>query len=1129
MPTKEWNRTGYIVYDSFCCVRAGQVVYFLVFISNFKGKCTVASKFITNREKLVSELMEEVMPDTSSMYFLVGYFYFSGYGAIYKSIGNKPLKILVGMDVERDITNRIREYETLPVNGGSTTSVSRASIRRKFSQSLVEIVNDTDYYDEPEREKAFRFFLEKIKKGTLEIRKTLEPNHAKLYIFEQAEGHNQGGEFPGTVLTGSSNLTWSGLSNRFEVNVVLRDPADYLEAKRIFDELWQDAVPIVDAGSVGEFYQTVIDRVWLEKLPKPYIVFLRVLNEYFSMQNGELRLPNEITNEKYFNVRYQTDAIQQGLSIIKKHSGCIIADVVGLGKSIIASAIAYNLKLKTVIIAPPHLVPQWELYAFEFDLSARVYSCGMIEDVLRDNDNGEEKLIIVDEAQRFRNEETIDYGLLHQLCQGNKVILLSATPFNNRPEDIFSLIKLFQIPAKATIETASSLAFEIERLSTDYKRLKSDKRKQKASNAELHTRKEQLVMTMRDILSPLMIRRSRIDLETIELYRDDLKAQRISFPVVAPPQEVDYELGDLSELYIETLDRISPKNDEDGFIGARYKPLTYLKSDVKTKYEKRLSQERNLMEQSQVNLAAFMKRLLVRRFESSIAAFRHSLDTMIQSSLDFIEWYEKFGKIPLFKGGKIPDFDKLEEDVDDQLSGLFEANLDEVLAGTLSREMEKGLVLVDAEDFDPDKQFIDAVKNDLALLESIKDSWTSVADDPKLTAFVRILSAGLRREPNRKFVVFSEFADTVEYLTHELSSKGFRVFKYTSADSSKLNKNIIRMNFDAGVAERMDDYDILIATDAISEGSNLHRAGAVFNYDIPYNPTRVIQRVGRINRINLKVFDTLYIYNFFPSTTGEDVTHARSISTFKLSLIQAIMGEDTMVLTDDEEIRGYFSETYQRAAADADTLSWDVEYLNILNAAKKNEGAAMDAALSIPRRTRIARTAKQEKSGVLIFAKKGDDYRFKLAPRDGGPVLTMTAEEGMRLFRAEKCEDVSAVGDGFAALYAKAKKELFNDRASIKPLREQSEAADRIQYLLDKAETDNDREYLAHLLRVVAELGSMPRVYLKRIRGIDVRKPAEAVKELHRFIPSRYLDAILGKEAEIGQGPEQLILSEELI
>ena len=197
-----------------------------------------------------------------------------------------------------------------------------------------------------------------------------------------------------------------------------------------------------------------------------------------------------------------------------------------------------------------------------------------------------------------------------------------------------------------------------------------------------------------------------------------------------------------------------------------------------------------------------------------------------------------------------------------------------------------------------------------------------------MDSFIRIVRKQMNDEPNRKLIVFSEFADTVNYLGEALANAGLPVMKYTSADASPANKDRIRANFDAGLkpALQKNDFHILVATDAISEGYNLHRAGAIFNYDIPYNPTRVIQRIGRINRINKKVFDELYIYNYFPTDVGEAETRTKEISTLKMAMIHAIMGEDTKALTKEEDLQAYFKDRYRKEFARSEETSWDTPH-----------------------------------------------------------------------------------------------------------------------------------------------------------------------------------------------------------
>ncbi|MFC1782290.1 SNF2-related protein [Planctomycetota bacterium] len=533
------------------------------------------------------------------------------------------MKILVGLEIERDLANRIKEFQIV-----QEINIARGKIKDNYYKSLVQLFNDTDFFDSQEKQEAFNLFLEKMKDGTLEIRKTLHPNHAKLYIFENKTEFNQGGDYPGTVITGSSNFSRSGLKGRFEINVVSRDARNYHEAYKIFQDLWEEAVAIVDKDHLEEFFSHVVEKVWIDKLPKPFLLYVRVLEEYFPRYRKDLlRLPSEITKGRYINLKYQEDAIRRTLDIIQRHKGVIIADVVGLGKSIIASAVAHNLNFKTIIIAPPHLISQWDDYRYDFEFNAKVYSSGKIDHALDENNPDEEKLIIIDEAHKYRNALTADYANLHQLCQRNKVMLLSATPFNNRPQDVFSMVKLFQIPARSTIQTVDNLSYQFIVLIREYKKIMEIQKKKTGSAAMIAAKVKQIAGEIRDILSPLVIRRSRLDLQEIEEYREDLERQEIEFPQVHDPEILEYDLGDLSDLYEETLETIAPEDEEAGFIGARYMPTSYIKNF--DKYRQRIAEDmgidENLLKQTQINLAKFMKRLLVRRFESSICNTIHIL------------------------------------------------------------------------------------------------------------------------------------------------------------------------------------------------------------------------------------------------------------------------------------------------------------------------------------------------------------------------------------------------------------------------------------------------------------------------------------------------------------------------
>lgn len=412
----------------------------------------MAHSFITNKDRLLSDIITGILPKSDAVDILVGYFYFSGYIQLADKLADKHLRILVGLDIDTRISNRVREVEELV-----EWQRIRSKVREEYFNNLVRLINETDNTDTDETIRIFRQFQHKIYNGTLEIRKTEDPCHAKMYLFAYNSINNENGEQPGDVITGSSNLSYQGLQGRTEINVRFTDKGKYTEGKQIFDELWSNAIPIVDENTVDRWKEKVESKIWIDRLFQPYKLYLRVLSEYFNIPSKtNVRTPFDITDGKFFNLKYQTDAIQLALKSIETHNGTIVADVVGLGKSIIASTIAHNLRLRTIVISPPHLKSGWDAYKDEFGFTGTVFSSGKISEALTHYNDlkkpDEQFLIIVDEAHRYRNEYTEDYAMLHNLCQGNKVVLLTATPFNNDPADIYSMLKLFQIPTKSTLE-----------------------------------------------------------------------------------------------------------------------------------------------------------------------------------------------------------------------------------------------------------------------------------------------------------------------------------------------------------------------------------------------------------------------------------------------------------------------------------------------------------------------------------------------------------------------------------------------------------------------------------------------------------------------------------------------------
>lgn len=1081
----------------------------------------MSSSFITNKEKFLSDIINGILPKTNAVDILVGYFYYSGYIQLSENLKDKQIRILVGLDVDLQISKHIREVEAI-----RSGLVSRSIIKEEYYKQFVSIFNESDFLDTAEKLEQFKMFYGKILDGTLEIRKTLEPCHSKMYLFAYNDLVNEGGELPGVLITGSSNLSYQGLKGRLELNARFNDKQDYDEGKKLFDELWDSSVAIVSKDNLDEWNNKVMARIWYDKIYSPYLMYIRVLKEYFNIPtSNNILTPHDITEGRYANLRYQTDAVQMALNALNNHNGAIVADVVGLGKSVIASTIARNLRLRTIIVCPPHLYKQWEGYRDEFGFTASVFSAGKIEDAVSHYQelvkDGEQFLIIIDEAHRFRNEYTQDYALLHNLCSGNKVLLLTATPFNNQPADIYALIKLFQIPSRSTLKTVENLGAAFKDLIDKYKTLRDAQKAGKASDEEIKAEVNNIAKKIRTIISPLVVRRSRLDLQGIPEYADDLKQQNIQLVLPNDPVELEYDLSELKDLYLSTLDRINKSEGSSDavyrFKAARYSPALYIHEELRDKLAKELEDKTgvkfNLLLGRQANISSFMRHLLVARFESSVAAFQASLGYMIQSSEHMLRWIEKRHKIPVFKKGNLPDVEAFYESSDDGMEEFEEL---------FEKYESRGFFEIDMKYVKDD--FVTDVEDDIQLLKNLREQWfgkdNTVKSDPKLDSFIRIVRKQMNDEPNRKLIVFSEFADTVNYLGEALADAGLPVMKYTSADASPTNKDRIRANFDAGLKPTLqqNDFHILVATDAISEGYNLHRAGAIFNYDIPYNPTRVIQRIGRINRINKKVFDELYIYNYFPTDVGEAETRTKEISTLKMAMIHAIMGEDTKALTKEEDLQAYFKDRYRKEFARSEETSWDTPYRKLLNSLKGTE--VYDQAMKLPHRARTARNVDKSKKSVLMFGRKGDDFVFKIGDIMTTPVM-IPAEEAIALFEAEKDEKPVDLSHDFDVVYQKVKASLFSGDVTERNEKDLINALAKIKILMKNQLLPKD--YLSDLLQVI----KADALSGYEIRYINQLAPKDAAK-LPLQISTEYLARIINSQNKVDDNEETLILSEEL-
>ena len=1086
--------------------------------------------FITNSPtKQLKNRINELILRSEELKFLVGFFYFSGLKELYEGLRSNSdvkMKVLVGLNVDKTNYGLIEYAENLDISDDENLF--------QFLQSIKKSIN-TEIFDTKNFYEQVRFFLELINQDRLIIRKTFRPNHAKLYIFKLEPSQVKKALF----ITGSSNLTSAGLSWEQEFNVEISDYG-VEEAEEYFDNLWNNAVKITENNANKQKLIETLENQTLIKQLSPFEAYVLVLKSYL-----ETFTPKEVADDAIKSIleknvfipyRYQIDAVKQALDIIEKNNGIIIADVVGLGKTLIACLVARQLRKRGVVLCPPAIIGDeklersgWKWYLEKFGLyDWKVESVGMLDNENFVNSIKELKdieVIIVDEAHRFRNEDTKSYEQLKNLCRNKIVILLTATPFNNRPGDILSLLKLFVTPKKSTITLENNLADRFRIFKSTFDRLSyikkyfnspDEERRKKAQNyfkalfgtdeidlKIVKNRTNYLAKQIRDVIEPVTMRRNRLDLQKNPFYKDEVK----DLTKVADPQEWFYELSkEQSKFYDEVISYFNHPEDGGKFKGAIYRPFEY-KIDLKDKENNKLPEEDKRSYQQQRNLYDFMRRLLVKRFESSFGAFSKSIENfknVTEHCLRFINKTQKF----------ILDRDLLEK--------IWTLELDEIekeLAEYAKKITEgvypKNHEIYDVNKFKYKKEFYEDIKSDIYLFEEILNKLSElnlVSNDPKLEHLIIKVDEWLKKELQRKIIIFSEYIDTINYLKEPLAKNFNDRVLVVAGDLSKSKIEEINKNFDASYPEKgkRDDYDILLCTDKISEGFNLNRAGLVVNYDIPWNPVRVIQRVGRINRIGKKVFDEIYIANFFPTEKGAELVKSREIAAQKMFLIHNALGEDAKIFDIDEEPTP--SELYQRVQQNPDELETESFYTKVLNQYEEIKNKYPEVIESIkdcPPRVKVAKQA--DKDELIVFIKKRKLYIQQINYDSQNKPQPVILEEIVDRIRCSKEEKLLELSNNFWNKY-EIIKEMREERLPIPEQSLEQKALNNIKTLLN---INNEnltpfKDFLRTLREDIIDYGTLSDYTLRRIVNLkfsynEIDNTIEELSKLKDELGENYL------------------------
>ena len=887
-----------------------------------------------------------------------GYFRSSGYFKLRQELKNtQKIQVLVGININ-DVFRKYRRE-------GMMFLGDKEDAKRQYTQGFIDDIRSAGYTREIEE--GIIQLCDDVVSGKLELRIHTSHNlHAKFYLCLP---ENHGPNTDGWVIMGSSNLTDSGLgtspSPRYELNVAMKDYDDVAYCKAEFDRLWAEGVPVTDEDIVKARSQT-----HLGASPTPFELFMRVLIDIFGEQAEDdfsMELPSGV-----MDLKYQRDAVIQGYQMLCRYGGFFLSDVVGLGKTVVATMIARRFAeanggaTRILVVHPPAVEQNWKETFKTFDLSRRTQfvSSGSLHKVLDGLENYRSKeefdLIIVDESHNFRNSSTNAFDQLQRICKsprphgglvpgtGKKVMLLSATPLNNGPADLLNQILLFQDARRSTIDGIPSVTAYFAPHIAAYKRMM---RERQNGGTSVEAVDALYARIQRDVLEKITIRRTRSNIANEPDYAADLAAQGVSFPKVDQPHELVYYLDDnLDALFWDTLEKLQTK-----IAYARYRAIEFLANpDDAARYG-------NAVHVAQT-LAGVYRVHMVKRLESSFYAFKKSVATLLRITNDMLTMLAA-DKVLI-----IPDID-----VTDYLEKG--KSLDEILDYARERGLESAAFPANA--FRPD--FKTLLESDRDLLMRMQDEWALIDYDPKFDAFRSILRGelfGKTLNPTGKLVVFSESVDTLTYLKDKMTEQLGRsdILLVSAANRDRLAKQL-RVSFDANVPEKADTFNIILASDVLAEGINLHRANVIVNYDTPWNATRLMQRIGRVNRIG-STAGSIHNYMFHPSKQGNAAIGLYQNSVIKLQGFHSALGEDAKVFSHEEMLR-----TFTLFDANVkDSVDEALRYLRMVRAFRSADPAGYARVKSLPMKCRAAR--KGDNALTVAYLAAGGQRAY-YAVRDG--------------------------------------------------------------------------------------------------------------------------------------------------
>lgn len=885
-------------------------------------------RIFDNIDQPLLQALQQTLESSTHADFCVGYFNLRGWRRIATYMENwhggdgECCRLLVGMHQKPDeeLRHAMRVIKETDKIDNQTALRLKKKLAEEFREQLTVGIPTRD------DEIGLRQLAHQLRDEKVKVKLFLQhPLHAKLYLL-----YRQDIVSPTVGYLGSSNLTLAGLSKQGELNIDVLDSDACQKLEDWFEERWNDRWCIDISKELAE----IIDESWArEELIPPYHIYIKMayhLSHEARAGLNEFQIPREFENTLF---DFQTAAVKIAAHHLNKRNGVLIGDVVGLGKTLMGTALAKILEddqgLETLIICPKNLVPMWEFYREEYHLGGKVLSISRVLNELPDLRRY--RLVMIDESHNLRNREGKRYRAIQDYIQQNesKVILLSATPYNKSFLDLSNQLRLF-------VDETEDLGIRPDHCINKVGEIKFLSDHQCGTNTLAAFEKSEEIDDWRELMRRYLVRRTRsfimqnyaeVDTETDRKYLLFPDGTRSYFPTRVP-KTVGFTIDEkdpddtYAQLYsdnvVNTINKLNL---------ARYGLANYIDDAPKeppTETDKERLQD---LSRGGKRLMGFCRTNLFKRLESSGKAFLQSVDRHILRNYIFLYAIENGEPFPIggldasmldtrFSDADTDDVNIIAAASDDEDDELIDTTDSHSNLYSIEKYKERAAIIyqfyltkyrsrfkwIRSDLFLPilKKQLTEDAEALIQILQLYGD-WDE-SKDAKLNALEELLT---QTHPDTKVLVFTQFADTVHYLKAALDERGLSHLAAATGGSANPTQLAARFspvsNNKEGAFTSEDKLRVLISTDVLSEGQNLQDCAIVVNYDLPWAIIRLVQRAGRVDRIGQTAEDIL-CYSFLPADGVERIINLRGSVRKRLQENAEVVGTDEAFFEDDGEI-----------------------------------------------------------------------------------------------------------------------------------------------------------------------------------------------------------------------------------